>query len=310
MKRYIALIICVLLMLTGCTAAGTDEEPIEISPVTDSETSASKNVTLYFGDATLQYLIGEVRNISVPVNERLEEAVLKELIRGTACATGEIRSVINAGTKVVSVKETEGVLFVTLSSDFFNWPTTPGNKEAISDTQKQLAVYSIVNTMIEVSGCPSVQLLIDNSGSGMGQRIERKMAGFVGDGVLEPLSRNGAIVLTAGNTVAAMFSGLMAKDYDAVYRFVAQRRDDGSDKPLSGGFEDTLRKHGATIEDFSVRETVMGADNNHAVVMIDYSIRTDDTEARMRTNIPVKVVKENEVWKISYDMLVYVLLME
>ena len=71
-----------------------------------------------------------------------------------------------------------------------------------------------------------------------------------------------------------------------------------------------MMQSSAYVESFDIVETVVSADGSEAVVMINCALRTgNDTEARIRTNIPVMVLRENDIWKIRYSTLKSLLLM-
>ncbi len=300
-KRWLILILAgVLLLAASCGDGGG--EPVEINPQSDAASKQTMNVNLYFGSSSYGDLVCETRSIEIPVNESVESVIINELIKGSTVSSTEFRAVINPNTTVVSTSETGDVLFVTLSQEFLDWSWLPSSATAQTslDTVKYTSVYSIVNTIIELGSYSRVQLLVDTDGSGMGQRIRRSEVGFSGDGILEPLDRNGDIVLTPSNTMRRIFDSVISREYETAYGYVAYNDDDGTEKDDLDTFSAALRDFQPSLESYEVRDSVLGADGASAVVMVDYTIREVGQEPEERTNIPVTLKRENGVWKISY----------
>lgn len=289
-------------MLTGCVP-NSSNNVIEINPLPSAANKETMVTTLYFGNANIQMLVGETRELSVPMNEREEKVALEALIAGPVSKSSEFNPLINSDTRVVSIIQSQDVLFVTLSKEFLKW-----RDDVIM--KRQLAVFSIVNTLVEISGCARVQLLVDIDGSGTGQRIRLDRIGMGAlmdaqdiNAVLEPLERNGDIVLTPSNTALAFFDTIIRGDYSSAYGYIAYNDISGTKKPDENAFVSELKDYAPSVEGLLVRDCVVGANGLTAVVMVDYSVRIKNGETTVRTNIPVKLLKENDVWKIRYSTM-------
>ena len=70
MKKFIAILLICAILLAGCSANADKSEIAEISPIADADSEEMREVTLYFGNADVDMLVGETREIHVPVNER------------------------------------------------------------------------------------------------------------------------------------------------------------------------------------------------------------------------------------------------
>lgn len=302
-KKLILLLLAVLL-LAGCAAPQqeTGAEVMDINPLPDAANKEKVTATLYFGNSSSQYLVGETRTIEVPANERVEYTILEALIKGPDSQSGEFNQLINPNTDVVDIGETDDVLFVTLSKELLDWSSLPLASLSAEEqpARKQLAIYSIVNTLIEYTGCARVQLLLDDNNSGTGQRIEVSRAGFGAEGVLEPLERNGSLILTPSNTVGVLLDALTRKDYTDAYTYLAYNDVYGESKPDEAVFTSTLQELTLSIEGFTVRDTVVSADGQSATVMLDYTLRAKAGDQKNRTNVPVRLVRENDIWKQQY----------
>ena len=306
MKRICALAIAAALVFSawGCTQTPYQSAEVEINPVEGAAKSERTDVTLYFADAQYSGLVGCVRSIETPVTERREYAILNALIQGVAGSDGgNVTSLINPKTTVVSVTDSNNILFVTLSREFLDWSDFASVPENAEVMLKYLAVFSIVDTLIELSGYPRVQLLVDMNDSGTGQRVKRSDVGLGGAGVLEPLDRNGSIILSPGNAINGLFDGVMGKDGDKIYDFIAYNDGELDEKPSVTTLKTEIQASGLAIESYSLRDTILGADGKTAVVMADYTTRAQNGDVKENTNIPIPLIREDGVWRITYSVL-------
>jgi len=304
MKRIVLLLLVfAMCFLSGCKAEEyKSSEQIEISPMSEAARTEDLTVQLYYGNADMKYLVAETRTIAAAANDRLEKSVLEELFKGPQATNGEYNYLINKDTQVVNVNSSGGVLTVTLSKEFLEWPATIENS-----AQKELAVYSVVNTLVEATGYSQVQLMVDRDSTGVGQRIRSQDLGLIsmendGEGaVLGVLERSGIIVLTPQNTTKCILEGMLKKDYAAVYPFIAYNDSYGETKADELAFRDRIEEVAPTLEGYTIREVIVSDDGQSAIVMLDYTLRLGAKDAATRTNVPTYLVKENGIWKQRYS---------
>ena len=311
-KKIISILLIGIMVfgMAGCswfTSPETSTNVIEINPQAEAANKDTVSVNLYFGSGDDYALIGETRVIDAPVNERLEVAVVGELIKGPSSSKGEFSQVINPKTQVIDISDNGETLFVTLSKEFLTPANTDEDEDKTSEKyiketkqKMKLAVYSIVDTLIELSGYPRVQILIDQDGSGNGSRVSKNEVGFDGKGSLEPLQRNGDIILTPKNTVKMLLDVMESKDWSRVYNLISSDDTYNTQKPSETDFESEIISRNIMVEDYEILDEVVFQTGVGAVVMIDYDIKTKDEETQSRTNIPVMLVRENDIWKIQY----------
>lgn len=304
-KRILTvIIIAVLLCMTvSCGRISSETpDPVQINPESDAAKAEIMTAALYYGNADYKYLIPESREIKVAANDPLAVSVLDELFKGPKAESGEYNLLVNPDTKVVKASGTGNVLTVTLSSHFLEWPTT-----VVTAEQRELAVYSVVNTAVEATGYSQIQLMVDRDDNGVGQRIRREDLGFFVEdaegfsGTLGVMERSGAIVLTPHNTVRCIFDAMMKKDYAYVYSFIAYNDSYGSTKKDETSFRAQIETAMPTLEGYTIREIIISDDGQSAVAMIDYTLRFGTNDALTRTNVPNYLIKENGVWKQRYS---------
>ena len=118
----------------------------------DALAQDEEDVTLYFSDLNAEYLVPEIRRVKVRRGEALEKLVVQELIAGPK--TNQAGRTVPQETKIRSIEIKDNVCFVNLSSEFVS-------KNMVGSTAERLIIYSIVNSLTELSGIDKVQFLIE-----------------------------------------------------------------------------------------------------------------------------------------------------
>ncbi len=148
----------VMITIEGKPMETADGTPIgvlkESDVVFDADTlmTDESDITLYFSDMNAEYLVREVRRVRVPRGESMEKVVVSELIKGPKNANGG--RTVPAETKIRSVETKDKVCFVNLSAEFVS-------KNNVGSSAEQLTIYSIVNSLTELSNVDKVQFLIE-----------------------------------------------------------------------------------------------------------------------------------------------------
>ncbi|MEY8320082.1 GerMN domain-containing protein [Lachnospiraceae bacterium 46-61] len=132
-----------------------------INPTISPESKRYEIVSLYFTDKTGKKLVKEEREIEISQIQTREKSVMEQLIIG-AKEQGHV-SIIPSDIKIRDVTTTkEGICYVDLSSDSIN-------KIINGNINEQIAIYSIVNSMVSLYNVEKVQFLIE------GKKIEETM---------------------------------------------------------------------------------------------------------------------------------------
>lgn len=110
------------------------------------------DITLYFSDADGNDLIGEKMKLAYSANISIEQVIVEQLISGPITSNC-IASVPNT-VDVISVSTKDGVCYVNMDSNFLN---------SIADCTAQVTIYSIVNSLCELSKVKKVQIQVNGS---------------------------------------------------------------------------------------------------------------------------------------------------
>lgn len=308
MKKIICLLVAVAIIfsLAGCSEKNdvSNEEVLpQINPVPENEGREKESVNLYFGYKSEQLLTYETRDIAVPINERIEVTICKNLIKGPSISKADFTAVINPNTKVVDISDNDGFLFVTLSKEFLMPPEESEESGPRENLRRYLAVYSVITTLIEHGGYDRVQILIDRDDSGTGTPITNAEVGLEGDEAFDPHGRNGAVVLNSRNTAREILLSIEMKDWSRLYGFVAYKNSEGKERPTTDDFNIQISTSKVNISDIEIVDHINSTSVYTDKVFVNYVIKIGDGEPQEKKNVPIKLVRENDVWKIYFEDL-------
>ncbi|WP_251205228.1 GerMN domain-containing protein [Acetatifactor aquisgranensis] len=109
-------------------------------------------VKLYFAGESGTDLIAAYREKHYSTNTPMERFVVEELIAGPSGQIEGLYPSINPNTKIVNVMTKDGVCYVNLDENFLN---------VVNNVSTDVSVYSIVNSLAELSNINKVQILIN-----------------------------------------------------------------------------------------------------------------------------------------------------
>ena len=314
-RKAIAFIMICALVLAGCAAPqpNTSANTPDINPKAEAANKDTLDVALYFCYRGESLLAAETRTIDVPVSATLEEAVIKALIAGPSAGQNELSGLFWEGVTLAvdGISSNGNILFVTLSEEFVS--TQPKQDDLVLENasipeQKLLALKSIASTIVEMGSYSSVQIYVDR-GSGLGGRITQAEAGLdeTSTASLEPLGRDGKLLLTPENTLAQALDAFSKKDWKRLYNFTAYTSPDGTQKPDIDVFSETLGEPGNTLETYLVVDSNVSYHGQTAVVMLNCAIKTREGDTVENMNTPVVLVRESYIWKVSYISILDIL---
>lgn len=109
-------------------------------------------VKLYFANADGDKLIAAYREKHYFTNTPLERFVVEELIAGPSGQIEGLYPVINPETKIINILTKDGICYVNLDSSFLT---------VVNNVSTEVAVYSIVNSLVELDNINKVQILVN-----------------------------------------------------------------------------------------------------------------------------------------------------
>ena len=150
----------VQILVDGNEALGADGKPLGIIRESDlvinkgSEPTKEPETTLllYFSDENSEHLVPERRNVNISGGDTVEKRIVEELLKGPT-EVGHIKT-IPIEVKLLSIETKDSVCFVNFSKEFVD-------KHSGGTTGEKLTVFSIVNSLTELSTIDRVQFLIE-----------------------------------------------------------------------------------------------------------------------------------------------------
>lgn len=155
MKKIILILcVCVAIALLGYKILVQKQEKVEITEVPKLD----GKIVLYFKGNEAMKLEKEYRNISMKrIAENMAKTVVEELLKGPT--NEELHSLIPVDTKLLNIESQENTVILDLSNEFIE--KQEGESNAL------LAIYSIVNSLTEITEIEQVKFLIN------GKEMER-----------------------------------------------------------------------------------------------------------------------------------------
>lgn len=308
-----ALLCTLLLLLSGCTrsyyggiaeredgdAAAYTED---ILPESQDNAYGSKvTATLYYRYIAEDLLAAVEQEFTVTAEKTLEEMAIQALIDGPKDTQYEYNALISSETEIVSVKEQSGYLSVTLSSEFLDEMVQDIDGEA---TRRRLAVQAIVNTVTGIGNYSRVLILVDETGSGNGERLTYAEAGWeeYGDRTIEPMARDTSVILTPENALEIVLRSLVEKDYDHMEYFLADRDYDGTACPTRAELTDILSAKASIVSYTLEGPATVSPDGQRAVALVDIAYVGSNGQMTELTGLPIRLIRE-DVWKVSFQSL-------
>lgn len=128
----------------------TDSDFIE--GISDINSYEKSQLRLFFADETGEYLVEESREVVHSINTSLERLIVEELIKGPQAA-GHYKT-LPEDTKLLNVSLNENICYINFDSSFLN---------NTLEVKEYIPIYSIVNSLSEISTVSKVQITINGS---------------------------------------------------------------------------------------------------------------------------------------------------
>lgn len=276
-------VILILTMLCGCAAdTKNSDKPVNINPLGEAAAKDTVYAVLYFACPDGNHIAGETIQIKSPLNERVEVAIIENLIKGPS-SSSELDPVINAETKILSIDVQNDIFIVAFSNQFLSSPDV------------KLAVKAITNTLIHYGGYKRVQVMVADTSGNAVRRLTLREYGENKDGFLESLGYDFELVLTPENAVLNIFTLLEARDYDALYKYILQ----SDSSPSQSEFSEIMDSANINVTDYAVLGYV--DNDSYAIVCADFMKSIGSGTTYSESNMPISIRHIGNLWKIEWQ---------
>lgn len=140
---------------TGTTVGAMSLDSFLENPGEQINSSQKTTLTLYFASKDGAKLVPVKREVHYSSNISLEKLVMEQLMEGPK--KKGLLATIPTGTKLITITVVDGVCYVNLDETFLN------QNQEISE---QVVLYSIVDSLTELSSVSKVQISINGDTSG------------------------------------------------------------------------------------------------------------------------------------------------
>lgn len=223
------------LLLAGCAAdpISSMSSPSETNlpaPVVENLPAAQDEVVLWFRYGQEGLLAPEYRVLDVARTESLAQPLINALLVGPSAASVELRGLFPQGTQLVSLSQTKGTIFVTLSNHILSpYPDEPAAWQADpywaveAPVRRKLAMQSIVATLTENCAADSVIILVAEDKASAGSlRLKESYYLNGREVVAPPLTRDESLLLTPLRTAEVILRCWQETDWVHLHRYLAR----------------------------------------------------------------------------------------
>ncbi len=123
-----------------------------VDSISDVNAYESTELTLYFTNGDGQKLFAEKRTVMRNINTSIQKLVIEELISGPE--QHSLRPTLDPNVKLLNVAVNENVCYLNFDASFLNSTLEIGD---------YVPIYSIVNSLSEISGVSRVQISVNGS---------------------------------------------------------------------------------------------------------------------------------------------------
>ncbi|NLY42591.1 MAG: GerMN domain-containing protein [Clostridiaceae bacterium] len=110
---------------------------------------SKQTINLYFTDKENSKILSETREVIVKSMDQLPEIAINELLKGPVNL--DMKNAIPEGTKLLSIREEDGLVIVNFSRDYYN----------TDDIGEIVARFSVVNTLCDLPNVDKVLILVE-----------------------------------------------------------------------------------------------------------------------------------------------------
>ena len=310
--HLIALLLCCLL-LAGCSVdpisrMSSPSETDLPAPVVDDLPSRQDEVILWFRYAPEGMLAPETRVLDVTDAQSLAQPLLEALLDGPSAASVELRGLFPQGTKLVSLSQTGGTLFVTLSHHILDaYPDEPADWQSDpywaveAPLRRKLAMQSIVATLTENGPADALIVLVaadDTADSSL--RLDNSYFRDGRKGVASAIHRDESLLLTPLRTAEIVLQCWQETDWVRLHRYLARTDTaNGDARPAEGELP-------ALLADLPrlVRFDVSGGSTLGSQAMFTYAgAHLDGTAERPFTGHILRLTYERGLWRVGLSQL-------
>lgn len=304
MRMLLLWVLC--LFLGACAPAAKEEKTLQ--PLVDADISAlpgeENTYALYFRLGDMPYLAAEYKTVTVERDETVEMALVKQLIAGPSVTQASLQPLFPADTRVMATSKQGNVLFVTFSEDFLTGYSMERSdlageeKQKAVQLEKKLCLDALTATLTDAGLCTKVQVLIHRQQvQNNSLRLEEDYLYNNGSALpLPPCTRQEETLYTPYNAARTLLDAWMIRREDKLLGCLSLQG-----MPTEKAVEDLLAES-FSLTSFRLSPGNVSADGQWATVTAEMTLHRMGSDYT-RSGYPIRMHRENGVWRIPFDAL-------
>lgn len=304
MRSLVLLVLCGF--LCGCGAKPL--EKTDAALLIDADTRAlegdESTYALYFRLSDGPYLAAETRNVEVGRDETVEMALIRQLIAGPSVTQAVLQPLFPSGTQVMATSKQGDLLFVTFSEDFLSGYNSEksdlpaAEKKMAVQQERQLCLDALAATLTDAGLCTRVQVLVHRRQVKTSSlRLEEDYLYQNGSALpLPEITRQEDTLFTPYNAARHVLDAWMTRNHDQLLSSLAVQG-----RPTVQIME-SLMENSLTLTGFRLSHGDVSADGQWAVVTAELTLHREGQD-QVRSGYPIRMRRENGVWKMPFDTL-------
>lgn len=308
-KVWLGIILCLMVgLLCGCASSpgviGDAAPETLVSADASALPGQSGTYVLYFRLGNEMYLAAEEREIEVNRDEMPEMALVRQLLAGPSTTGTALTPLFPAGTEVIAVSRQGDILFVTLNEAFLSGYSAEKSglsgeeKRQAVQAERQLCLDALAATLTDAGCCTRVQVLIHRTQmQGNSLRLAEDYLYQNGSNLpLDMAVRREESLYTPHNAAHHILSLWMARDFSSLKNCISLQG-----RPAEQQMTDVLADC-PVLTGFVLAPGQTSQDGQTAIVTAEITLYQNEN-TWIRKGYPLRLHRENGVWKIRFDTL-------
>lgn len=124
------------------------------NPLNTTNNYEKMRLKLYYANEAGDELVGVYKTLYHNSNVPVERLIVEEILSGPGAGFSEVYPTLNSDTKVLNITVKDGICYVNLDKAFLT---------QVHSVSADVAIYSIVNSLVETKNVSKVQILIEGN---------------------------------------------------------------------------------------------------------------------------------------------------
>ena len=314
-RKMLPLLLLLCLLLGSCSSdplapmATLPDAGVLPAPAVDAIRREDHPSVLWFRFGQEPLLTAEYREIAYSPSDGYALTLLRALLQGPSATSTELNGLFPQGTKVLSVRQEERCMFVTLSRHIMNgYADEPSTWRSDAywavevPLRRELAMQAIAATLTENCDVDTVVILVEQHDAAA-ESLRLSQGYYTREdnpALAAPLRRDEALLLTPSRTAEVILECWQESDWTRLYRYVA-RNDPatGLERPDEADFVQRMSRGLHLLH----AQADGGSSSGSRAVFTVSGAWLKNGSPQPFSGMVLKLVKERNLWRIGLSEL-------